>query len=75
MAPHTQSGLIAAWIISFIFCMRELGATLLIVPPGKATLSVRIYSLMHYGAGNLVAALCIILIVISLVPVVLAFRF
>ncbi|MCP4112554.1 MAG: iron ABC transporter permease [Desulfobacteraceae bacterium] len=69
LIPLARPGLTAGWVITFIFCMGELGVTLLVVPPGKETLSVRIYSLMHYGAGNLVACLCLILIIITLIPV------
>ncbi len=68
LIPLTKPGLLAGWIITFIFCMGELGVTLLVVPPGTETLSVRIYTLMHYGAGNLVACLCLILIFITLIP-------
>lgn len=69
LMPLARPGLLAGWIITFIFCMGELGATLLVVPPGKATLSIRIYTLMHYGAGNLVACLSLILIAITLIPI------
>ena len=71
LAPLTKPGLLAGWIITFIFSMGELGATLLVVPPGKTTLSVRIYTVMHYGAGNLTACLCLILIIITIIPVFL----
>ncbi len=69
LIPLARPGLMAGWIITFIFCMGELGVILLVVPPGKETLSIRIYTLMHYGAGNLVACLCLILIFITLIPV------
>ena len=69
LMPLSSSGLLGGWIITFIFCMGELGTTLLVVPPGKATLSIRIYTLMHYGAGNLVASLCLILIAATLLPI------
>jgi len=67
--PLARSGLLAGWIITFICCMGDLGTTLLIVPPGKETLSIRIYTLMHYGAGSLVASLSLILISMTLLSV------
>ena len=67
--PLAKPGIIAGWVITFIFCMGELSATLLVVPPGETTLSVRIYTVMHYGAGNLVACLCLMLIVVTLIPI------
>ncbi|MFC1643456.1 ABC transporter permease [Chlamydiota bacterium] len=69
--PLIAPGLKAAWAISFILCMRELGATLLVMPPGKETIPVKIYTLMHYGAHRLVASLSIILILLTIIPIVL----
>lgn len=60
--PLMRQGIVVCWIITFIFCTGELGATLLVIPPGYGTVSLKIYSLMHYGAGPLVAALALILI-------------
>lgn len=67
--PLALPGLTASWIITYIFCMGELSVSLLVMPPGGATLSIRIYTLMHYGAGELVACLCLYLIFLTLVPV------
>ncbi len=69
--PLILPGFLVAWLVGFVLCMRELGATLLVIPPGRETLTLRIYNLMHYGAGNLVSALSVIVIVISLIPVLI----
>jgi iron(III) transport system permease protein len=37
-----------------------------VIPPGRETIVIKIYNLMHYGAEQMVAALCVILIVITL---------
>ncbi|RLC24184.1 MAG: hypothetical protein DRH21_05910, partial [Deltaproteobacteria bacterium] len=55
--PLMKPGLLAAFFIGFILSIGELGTTLLIMPPGKTTLPVKIYNLMHYGAEQMVAAL------------------
>ena len=65
--PLMRPGLLAAFFIGFILSLGELGTTLLIMPPGKTTLPVKIYNLMHYGAEQMVAALCLVLIGIILV--------
>ena len=57
----------AGWIIAFILCMGELGSTLLVIPPGNGTISLKIYTLMHYGANEVVAALSLILIGINMI--------
>ena len=64
--PLMVPGLLAAFFIGFILSVGDLGTTLLIMPPGKTTLPVKIYNLMHYGAEQMVAALCLILIGIIL---------
>lgn len=76
--PLTAQGISAGWVIAFVLCMGELGATLLVIPPGKGTLSLKIYTLMHYGANNIVAALALCLIGINLLissTVILAGRY
>ena len=62
VVPAALPGVIAAWLIGFIFCLRDLGASMLVYPPGLDTLPVRIYTLMANGAPNLIAALCVILV-------------
>lgn len=64
--PLVKKPLAICWIVIFIFSMGELGATLLVIPPGEGTLSLKIYTLMHYGAAPLVSALALILIGVNL---------
>ena len=67
VVPAALPGVIAAWLIGFIFCLRDLGASILVYPPGQDTLPVRIYTLMANGAPSLISALCVILVVVTLV--------
>ena len=62
LIPLTRRHLMAAFFIVFILAFGELGTTLLVMPPGRETIPIKIYNLMHYGAEDLVTALCIILI-------------
>ncbi len=64
--PLSMPGIIAGWCLAFILCMGELGATLMVVPAGMGTISLKIYTLMHYGANQMVAALSILLVVLNL---------
>ncbi len=59
--PLLAGGLLAGAGLVFALSMGELGATLMVVPPGQATLTMRIYNYLHYGASDMVAALCLIL--------------
>jgi len=69
LAPLARRGLIAAWICSYMFCMRDLGISMVVYPPGSDTLPVRILTLMANGVPSLIAALCIILVAVTILPV------
>jgi iron(III) transport system permease protein len=57
--PLRWPGVLAAGCVALILAIGELAATVLVVPPGVSTLSIRIFGLMHYGAEDRVAALCL----------------
>jgi iron(III) transport system permease protein len=67
--PLLAPSLLVGWTLGFVLSLHELAGTLLVTPPGVETLSVRIYSLYHYGANNMVAALSLFLIAGSLLTV------
>ena len=67
VVPAALPGVIAAWLIGFIFCLRDLGASMLVYPAGQDTLPVRIFTLMANGAPSLISALCVILVAVTLV--------
>ncbi len=69
--PNLKTGLAAAWAVAFVLAFGELGATILIAPPGESTLPVRVYTLIaNTPAGN-VAALALTQAMIALLPLVL----
>lgn len=72
VVPLAKRGLIATWAIAYVFCLRDLGITMVVYPPGSDTLPVRILTLMANGAPSLIAALCVILIVVTLLPLLVA---
>ncbi|MEW6089284.1 MAG: iron ABC transporter permease [bacterium] len=63
-----------SWILSFIFCFGELGASLLVTPAGMATLPMRMYNLMHYGSSSLTCALAVIVMLVLLLPALILFN-
>jgi iron(III) transport system permease protein len=65
LLPLLLPAMIVGWSLGFIFSLHELTGTLLVMPPGMETLSVRIYSLYHYGAGPMMAALSLFLVAAS----------
>ncbi len=63
--PLLLSGLLAAAGLAFALSVGELGATLIVIPPGYSTLTLRIYNYLHYGAAASVAVLCLVLVAIA----------
>ncbi|MCK5472898.1 MAG: iron ABC transporter permease, partial [Planctomycetes bacterium] len=73
-----HSGAIAvSMIIVFVLVLGELNATVLLIPPGKATLAVSIDNLLHYGASATASVLCLIeagLVIIAIVCALFVLR-
>jgi iron(III) transport system permease protein len=63
--PLFAPTIIMAWLMTFIFALGELGASLLVTPPGQSTLPITIYNLLHYGATNTVSAMSLNLLIIA----------
>ena len=64
--PLLRPTLVALWGLAFIFSFRELDAAVLVTPPGRTPLSVRLFTLMHYGPSRLVAALSVLTVAVIL---------
>ena len=63
--PQARQGLLFGFMLAFLFSFRELEAPLLILPPGKETLPIRIFSLIHYGAYENIAVLSLLLCIVG----------
>ena len=68
VAPLALRGLMASWLVGYIFTLRDTGITMLVYPAGYETLPVRIFTLMANGSPELIAALCVIMITAALLP-------
>jgi iron(III) transport system permease protein len=68
MVPLAKRGMIATWLICFIFCLKDIGITTMVYPPAHDTLPVRIFTLMANSPEDLISALCVIMIMITLLP-------
>ncbi len=66
--PLARRGLLAGWLVGYIFSLRDTGITMLVYPPGHETLPVRIFTLMANGSPELIAALCMVMIAAALLP-------
>ena len=67
--PLILRGFFAGWILVYLFSLGELAASVLIAPPGSPTLPIRMFSLLHFGEDQKVAALCLATVALALGPV------
>jgi len=65
--PLMLGGLSTAMVVVFVLSLGEIGATLLVIPPGLGTVALRLYNLLHYGAPASTAGLALGLLGIILV--------
>lgn len=59
--PRAIPALVVGLAAAFVLAMGDVGAVALLMPPGKMTLSLRIFEMIHYGYNADVAALCLLL--------------
>jgi len=71
IVPMAKRGIIAAWLIGYIVCMKDMGISMLVYPPGMDTLPVRTFTMMANGPPNIIAALCLLMVMITLIPFIL----
>ena len=69
--PQIRLGLVTAWVIAFVLAFGELGVSILIAPPGEATLPIRIYTIIANTPPSHVAALALLQATVILIPVAL----
>ena len=72
LVPLNARGLAAAWLATFVFCLRDLETAVLLYPPGGETLTVRIFTLEANGPAAVVAGLALLQIVLTAVPLAVA---
>jgi len=56
-------------VVVFILSIGELGGTMMVIPPGKSTLTITIYNYLHYGSSDVVSALCLFMVLFVFVVV------
>ena len=65
--PRLRPALMAAWLTTFVVCMRELVASLMLLPPGMDTTATYIFNQFEQGDISLAMAMATVTIVISTV--------
>ena len=67
--PQMRLGIAAAWIVVFVLAFGELGVSILITPPGDATLPIRIYTMIANTPPSHVAVFALLQTSIVLIAV------
>ena len=73
--PLSGKVILLGWVIGFIFCLRETTITMLVYPPGFETLPVYILTQMANGDQAEIAAMSVLMILMTLLPLLLTVRF
>ncbi len=73
LIPLIANGLFAAFLISFIFSLGELGTTILLYPPGTSTLPIKVYTIMANAPQSLTSAMSLIVLLITLCALLLLY--
>jgi iron(III) transport system permease protein len=68
VVPQIRLGLLTAWVIAFVLAFGELGVSILIAPPGEATLPIRVYTIIANTPPSHVAALALLQTAVILIP-------
>jgi iron(III) transport system permease protein len=68
VVPINRRALVGAWLLAFVFCLRDEMA-ILYYPPGGETLPVRIFTLEANGPPGIVAALATIQVAVTAIVI------
>jgi iron(III) transport system permease protein len=70
--PQMTAALGAVWVVAFVLAFGELGATILVAPPGESTLPIRIYTMTANAPSSQVAALALLQASVIVAPLAMA---
>ena len=59
LLPSLTPSLVCAVLVGLAVCVGEVSASILVMPPGVTTVSTEIFQLIHYGADDRLAGLCL----------------
>ncbi|WP_435018293.1 ABC transporter permease [Tundrisphaera sp. TA3] len=69
--PNAVPGLVAAWLAVYVLSATEIGATVLIAPPGKPLFAPSVMTFMRRGQDPEIAACQILLLAVIALPLAL----
>ena len=69
--PQLRVGIAAAWVVAFVLAFGELGASILVAPPGESTLPIRVYTIIANTPPSDVAILALLQSLVIFMPLAL----
>jgi len=70
LIPLILPSLFAAFIISFIFSLGELGTTIMLYPPGTEIMPIKVFTLMANAPQSLVSSMSLIVLTLTLLIII-----
>jgi ABC-type Fe3+ transport system permease subunit len=70
--PAIGRSLLVAGLFTYVFAFTELPATLLLARPRWQSVQIRIFNMVHYQSIGEVSALCLLVVLAAMLPIVLA---
>lgn len=65
--PYNKYYVVSAFLVMTILATGELAGSIMVVPPGKSTMTITIYNYLHYGSGDVVSFLVMIMFLMILI--------
>jgi iron(III) transport system permease protein len=69
--PMARAGIVAAAVLGFVLTLGELAAGIIVSPGRWQNAQVRIFNMIHFARDEEVAALCVIMACLALLPLAL----
>jgi iron(III) transport system permease protein len=63
--PTLWRELVTLWGLLFVLSIGELSASILVLPPGVTTVSMRLFEMLHFGMRHQDSALCGVLVLLG----------
>ncbi len=67
--PLIMPALFASVVINFIFCLGELGTTIMVYPPGTEIMPIKVFTIMANAPQSLVSSMSLIVFSVTLVVI------
>jgi iron(III) transport system permease protein len=69
--PARARGVMFAWLLALVFCLRDLETAVIFYPPGREPLTVRIFTLEANGPEAIVAGLAVLHVLVTALCILL----